>query len=207
MKQVLHEQLQTKVLVTGYDNRFGHDRTEGFDDYVRYGRELGMEVLRGDAQLMDDGQRPVSSSVIRQLLAEEGRVDLMPHYLTRLYQLRGTVAPGEHIGHRLGYPTANLEVDEADKLIPAAGVYAVWATIEGEQQPRAAMMNIGNRPTFHGHRQTLEVNILDFEGNLYGQVMTVSFVERLRAERRFDSPEALAVQLEADKEQVKQILG
>lgn len=207
MKQVLHEQLQTKVLVTGYDNRFGHDRTEDFDDYVRYGRELGMEVLRGDAQLMDDGQRPVSSSVIRQLLAEEGRVDLMPHYLTRLYQLRGTVAPGEHIGHRLGYPTANLEVDEADKLIPAAGVYAVWATIEGEQQPRAAMMNIGNRPTFHGHRQTLEVNILDFEGNLYGQVMTVSFVERLRAERRFDSPEALAVQLEADKEQVKQILG
>ena len=207
MKQVLHEQLQTKVLVTGYDNRFGHDRTEGFDDYVRYGRELGMEVLRGDAQLMDDGQRPVSSSVIRQLLAEEGRVDLMPHYLTRLYQLRGTVAPGEHIGHRLGYPTANLEVDEANKLIPAAGVYAVWATIEGEQQPRAAMMNIGNRPTFHGHRQTLEVNILDFEGNLYGQVMTVSFVERLRAERRFDSPEALAVQLEADKEQVKQILG
>lgn len=207
MKQVLHEQLQTKVLVTGYDNRFGHDRTEGFDDYVRYGREQGMEVLRGDAQLMDDGQRPVSSSVIRQLLAEEGRVDLMPHYLTRLYQLRGTVAPGEHIGQRLGYPTANLEVDEADKLIPAAGVYAVWATIEGEQQPRAAMMNIGNRPTFHGHRQTLEVNILDFEGNLYGQVMTVSFVERLRAERRFDSPEALAVQLEADKEQVKQILG
>ena len=207
MQQVLHEQLRTEVLVTGYDNRFGHDRTEGFDDYVRYGRELGMEVLRGDAQLMDDCQRPVSSSVIRQLLAEEGRVDLMPHYLTRLYQLRGTVAPGEHIGHRLGYPTANLEVDEADKLIPAAGVYAVWATIEGEQQPRAAMMNIGNRPTFHGHRQTLEVNILDFEGNLYGQVMTVSFVERLRAERRFDSPEALAVQLEADKEQVKQILG
>lgn len=207
MQQVLHEQLQTKVLVTGYDNRFGHDRTEGFDDYVRYGRELGMEVLRGDAQLMDDGQRPVSSSVIRQLLAEEGRVDLMPHYLTRLYQLRGTVAPGEHIGHRLGYPTANLEVDEADKLIPVAGVYAVWATLEGEQHPRAAMMNIGNRPTFHGHRQTLEVNILDFEGNLYGQVMTVSFVERLRAERRFDSPEALAVQLEADKEQVKQILG
>ena len=207
MKQVLHEQLRTEVLVTGYDNRFGHDRTEGFDDYVRYGRELGMEVLRGDAQLMDDGQRPVSSSVIRQLLAEEGRVDLMPHYLTRLYQLRGTVAPGEHIGHRLGYPTANLEVDEADKLIPAPGVYAVWATIEGEQQPRAAMMNIGNRPTFHGHRQTLEVNILDFEGDLYGQVMTVSFVERLRAERRFDSPEALAVQLEADKEQVKQILG
>ena len=207
MQQVLHERLRTEVLVTGYDNRFGHDRMEGFDDYVRYGRELGMPVLRGDAQLMDDGHRPVSSSVIRQLLAEEGRVDLMPHYLTRFYQLRGKVTAGEHIGHRLGYPTANLEPDEADKLIPAPGAYAVWATLEGEQQSRAAMMNIGHRPTFHGSRQTLEVNILDFEGDLYGQTMCVSFVERLRAERRFESPEALITQLEADKKQAKEILG
>lgn len=206
MQQVLREQLQTEILITGYDNRFGHDRTEGFDDYVRYGRTLGIQVLRGDAQLMDDGQRPVSSSVIRQLLAEEGRVDLMPHYLTRFYQLRGTVAAGEHIGHKLGYPTANMEPEDTDKLIPAPGVYAVWTTLEGEQQPRAAMMNIGNRPTFHGSRQTLEVNIFDFDGDLYGQTISVSFVKRLRAERRFNSLEALATQLKADKEQVKDIL-
>jgi riboflavin kinase/FMN adenylyltransferase len=167
---------------------------------------LGIQVLRGDAQLMDDGQRPVSSSVIRQLLAEEGRVDLMPHYLTRFYQLRGTVAAGEHIGHKLGYPTANMEPEDTDKLIPAPGVYAVWTTLEGEQQQRAAMMNIGNRPTFHGSRQTLEVNIFDFDGDLYGQTISVSFVKRLRAERRFESPEALATQLKADKEQVKDIL-
>lgn len=206
MQQVLREQLQTEILIMGYDNRFGHDRTEGFDDYVRYGRTLGIQVLRGDAQLMDDGQRPVSSSVIRQLLAEEGRVDLMPHYLTRFYQLRGTVAAGEHIGHKLGYPTANMEPEDTDKLIPAPGVYAVWTTLEGEQQQRAAMMNIGNRPTFHGSRQTLEVNIFDFDGDLYGQTISVSFVKRLRAERRFNSLEALATQLKADKEQVKDIL-
>ena len=206
MQQVLREQLQTEILITGYDNRFGHDRTEGFDDYVRYGRTLGIQVLRGDAQLMDDGQRPVSSSVIRQLLAEEGRVDLMPHYLTRFYQLRGTVAAGEHIGHKLGYPTANMEPEDTDKLIPAPGVYAVWTTLEGEQQQRAAMMNIGNRPTFYGSRQTLEVNIFDFDGDLYGQTISVSFVKRLRAERRFNSLEALATQLKADKEQVKDIL-
>ena len=206
MQQVLREQLQTEILITGYDNRFGHDRTEGFDDYVRYGRTLGIQVLRGDAQLMDDGQRPVSSSVIRQLLAEEGRVDLMPHYLTRFYQLRGTVAAGEHIGHKLGYPTANMEPEDTDKLIPAPGVYAVWTTLEGEQQPRAAMMNIGNRPTFHGSRQTLEVNIFDFDGDLYGQTISVSFVKRLRAERCFNSLEALATQLKADKEQFKDIL-
>lgn len=206
MQQILREQLKTEVLITGYDNRFGHDRTEGFDDYVRYGEAMGMQVLRGDAQLMDDGERPVSSSVIRQLLAEEGRVDLMPHYLTRFYQLQGTVTPGEHIGHQLGYPTANLEPDDGCKLIPAPGVYAVWTTLEGELQARAAMMNIGNRPTFHGHRQTLEVNILDFDGDLYGQKVRVSFVRRLRAERRFESPEALRAQLVMDKEQVKDIL-
>lgn len=207
MDQVLCRQLHTALLITGYDNRFGHDRTEGFDDYVRYGREMGMQVSRGDAELMADGQQPVSSSVIRQLLGVEGRVDLMPHYLTRLYQISGRVAAGEHIGHRLGYPTANLEPDTADKLIPAPGVYAVWATIAGEQQPRAAMMNIGMRPTFHGTHQTLEVNILDFDGDLYGQPLSVAFVERLRAEQCFESAEALAAQLKTDQEQVKKILG
>ena len=207
MEQVLCRQLHTALLITGYDNRFGHDRTEGFDDYVRYGREMGMQVSRGDAELMADGQQPVSSSVIRQLLSVEGRVDLMPHYLTRLYQVSGRVAAGEHIGHRLGYPTANLEPDTADKLLPAPGVYAVWATIAGEQQPRAAMMNIGMRPTFHGTHQTLEVNILDFDGDLYGQPLSVAFVERLRAEQCFESAEALATQLKTDQEQVKKILG
>lgn len=207
MEEILRRQLQTTVLVTGYDNRFGHDRTEGFDDYVRYGEEMGMLVCRGDAALMDDGDRPVSSSVIRQLLAQEGRVDLMPRYLTRPYQLRGQVMPGEHIGHRLGFPTANLVPDDAAKLIPAAGVYAVRVLLAGEQQLRQAMMNIGHRPTFDGHRQTLEVNIFDFDGDLYGQTMTVGFVERLRAERRFASPEALAAQLQKDQEQVKKILG
>ncbi|MBR1504428.1 MAG: riboflavin biosynthesis protein RibF [Prevotella sp.] len=207
MQQVLSEQLHVKVLFTGYDNRFGHDRTEGFDDYVRYGEQLGMQVLRGDVELMDGGSLAVSSSVIRKLLAEEGRVDLMPRYLTRRYALKGRVMPGEHIGHRLGYPTANLEPEDAGKLIPAAGVYAVWAMLEGEQTPRAAMMNIGMRPTFDGHRQTLEVNILHFDGNLYGQMVQVTFVERLRDERKFDSPEALTAQLEQDCVRVNELLG
>ncbi len=206
MGQVLRGQLQTEVLVTGYDNRFGHNREEGFDDYVRYGRELGIEVLRGDAELMDDGERPVSSSIIRQLLAVEGRVDLMPQYLTRPYQLLGKVATGEHIGHRLGYPTANLVPDNAFKLIPAAGAYAVWASLEGELQPRQAMMNIGTRPTFAGKQQTLEVNILDFDGDLYGETLGIAFVQRLREERRFESPEALRMQLDEDRKQVKDIL-
>lgn len=206
MQQVLTDQLHVKVLFTGYDNRFGHDRTEGFDDYVRYGEQLGMQVLRGDVELMDGGSQAVSSSVIRRLLAEDGRVDLMPRYLTRRYALKGRVMAGEHIGHRLGYPTANLELEDAGKLIPAAGVYAVWVMLEGEQSPRAAMMNIGMRPTFDGHRQTLEVNILGFDGNLYGQTVQVAFVERLRDERKFDSPEALKAQLEQDRVRVNELL-
>ena len=207
MQQVLSDQLHVKVLFTGYDNRFGHDRTEGFDDYVRYGEQLGMQVLRGDVELMDGGSLAVSSSEIRRLLADEGRVELMPRYLTRRYVLKGRVMPGEHIGHKIGYPTANLEPEGTGKLIPAAGVYAVWAKLEGEQSPRAAMMNIGMRPTFDGHRQTLEVNILSFDGDLYGQTVQVTFVERLRDERKFDSPEALAAQLEQDRDRVNEILG
>ena len=207
MQQVLSDQLHVKVLFTGYDNRFGHDRTEGFDDYVRYGEQLGMQVLRGDVELMDGGSLAVSSSEIRRLLADEGRVELMPRYLTRRYVLKGRVMPGEHIGHKIGYPTANLEPEGTGKLIPAAGVYAVWAKLEGEQSPRAAMMNIGMRPTFDGHRQTLEVNILSFNGDLYGQTVQVTFVERLRDERKFDSPEALAAQLEQDRDRVNEILG
>jgi riboflavin kinase/FMN adenylyltransferase len=205
MQRILYERLCVKTLFTGYDNRFGHNRKEGFDDYVRYGQEMGMQVLRGDAELMADGSKAISSSVIRNLLVEEGKVELMPQYLTRPYRLQGRVMPGEHIGHQLGYPTANLEPEDAHKLIPAPGVYAVWAQLESEQQLRPAMMNIGHRPTFDGHQQTLEVNILDFSGNLYGQTLNISFVARLREERRFDSPEALVAQLEIDKKQVKQL--
>ena len=204
MQQILHDQLHAEVLITGYDNRFGRHREEGFEDYVRYGEEMGMQVKRGDAELMVDGSEAVSSSVIRQLLLE-GKVEQMPQCLTRLYQLSGKVMPGEHIGHSLGFPTANLELLSAEKLVPAAGVYAVWATLEKDQQRRAAMMNIGTRPTFEGKGQTLEVNILDFDDDLYGQRVNISFVQRLREERRFDSPEALVEQLRLDRETVERL--
>ena len=206
MRQILWEQLHVKTFITGYDNRFGKNRSEGFDDYVRYGQQMGMLVLRGDAEMMADGKKAVSSSVIRQLLAEDGNVALMPQYLTRHYSLTGHIVSGEHIGHLLGFPTANLEPDCSDKLIPAAGAYAVWTSVEGESQKRPAMMNIGTRPTFDGNHQTLEVNILDFDGNLYGKKVTVDFVERLRPEQRFESPEELTVQLYRDRKQVEKLL-
>lgn len=203
MREILRDQLSVALLVTGYDHRFGHDRSEGFDDYVRYGQQLGMDVVRGDVAMMDN-QVAVSSTVIRQLLAEEGRVDRMPEVLTRRYMLSGRVVSGEHIGHELGFPTANLEPDCKEKLIPANGAYAVWAIVDGHRMP--AMMNIGTRPTFEGKQQTLEVHILSAVGNLYGQKMTVEFVSRLRTEQRFDTREALIAQLKHDKQKTEGIL-
>ena len=205
MRQVLHDRLNVSVLVVGYDHRFGHNRMEGFDDYVRYGKTLGMEVLQGDVAYFPGEEKAVSSSVIRQLL-NEGRVEMMREVLARPYSLTGKVVQGEHIGHELGFPTANVEVDNPNKMIPASGVYAVWAII-GEER-LAAMMNIGTRPTFHGKQQTLEVHILNNKvGDVYGQTLTVEFVERLRSERRFDSREALVEQLEADKIRAMEVLG
>ena len=205
MREVLYHQLSVQVLLTGYDNRFGHDRSEGFDDYVRYGRALGMDVLQADAERVD-GSTAVSSTIIRRLLSEEGRVELMPEWLTRPYELSGHIVPGEHIGHELGFPTANLAPENCEKLIPANGVYAVWATLDGTEDRMPAMMNIGMRPTFEGHRQTLEVHILKEVGDIYGRRLTVAFVSRLRAERRFDDREALVAQLRLDRMEVERIL-
>ena len=203
MQQVLHEQLGVQVLVTGYDNRFGKNRTEGFNDYVRYGKALGMEVLRGEEAKFPGTDEAVSSSAIRQMLLE-GKVSQMQDGLTRPYSLTGRVVAGEHIGHEIGFPTANLSLDNPYKVIPAPGVYAVWAILGSERMP--AMMNIGTRPTFEGTTQTLEVHILNKVGDVYGQMMTVEFMERLRSERRFDSREALVEQLKTDRATAMKIL-
>lgn len=193
MQQVLKERLNVKVLLTGYDNRFGHNRKEGFNDYVCYGHELGIEVL----QLPAEGQ--VSSSLIRQLLLK-GQVAEAAEALGHPYKLKGRVEHGEHIGTRLGFPTANIVPDSAAQLIPAPGVYAVTCdTLKG-------IMNIGTRPTFGPHSQTLEVHLLHYDGNLYGQQLSVAFIHRLRDEQRFDSVEALQRQLQRDAQQAEALL-
>ena len=198
MKHVLSEQLGVKVLLTGYDNRFGHNREEGFDDYVRYGQQLGIEVL----QLPAEGN--VSSSLVRNLL-NEGRVDEATQALGHHYLLTGHVEHGEHIGTQLGFPTANLVPNESLQLVPAVGSYAVEVMLENDTRLYAGMMNIGKRPTFEGHRTTLEVHVLHLDKDLYGQQVTVRFIHRLRDEQRFDSAEALKQQLQRDAQQVENI--
>lgn len=209
MEQVLKRQLGVKVLLTGYDNRFGRNREEGFEDYVRYGRELDIEVFG----LPAEGN--TSSTYIRQLLLG-GNVAEAAASLGHPYTITGRVTHGEHVGTRLGYPTANLIPADSHQLIPAGGVYAVWVGIDSTQgsgnnaeltsKLERGMMNIGTRPTFGLHTQTLEVHLLDYSGDLYNRQLTITFVNRLREEQHFDSPEALIEQLKEDTIQTKKLL-
>ena len=200
MEQVLRDRLGVKVLLTGYDNRFGYRREEGFEDYVRYGKELGIEVI----QLPAKGE--VSSSRIRQLLSE-GEIAQANELLGYPYTILGHVEHGEHVGTKLGFPTANLVTEDACQLIPAKGAYAVKVRMENSVEWKHGMMNIGTRPTFDGQRVTLEVHVFRLHEDLYGQRLLVSFVERLRPEKRFDSIEALKAQLERDAEKAEELLG
>jgi len=201
MEQELRQRLGVRILLTGYDNRFGHNREEGFDDYVRYGQEMGIEV-RG---LPAHGH--VSSSYIRQQLLT-GDVSEAAACLGHSYTISGRVTHGEHIGTRLGFPTANIVPDDPCQLIPAGGVYAVRVQTEGQDKQTTwkGMMNIGTRPTFGQHKQTLEVHLLHYDNDLYGQRLMVEFVSRLREERSFGSPEALQEQLKQDALQAENIL-
>jgi riboflavin kinase/FMN adenylyltransferase len=200
MQQVLRDEYGVKVLLTGYDNRFGYNRLEGFDDYVRYGKELGIEVK----QLPAAGE--ISSSIIRQLLAD-GDVSKANELLGYPYTLLGSVKHGEHIGTKLGFPTANIVIEDQCQLIPATGAYAVKIRMENNVEWKHGMMNIGTRPTFDGQRQTMEVNVFRLKENLYGQQLQVAVVERLRGEQRFESIEALKEQLRQDAIEAERILA
>lgn len=203
MQQVLKEQLGVEVLVIGYDHRFGRGRSEGFDDYVRYGLEMGVEVVHGEACL-DEGE-PISSTRIRRLL-EEGKVEDANHLLGYRYTLQGKVVDGYKEGRKLGFPTANISPMDGGKLIPSDGVYAVWVSIDDVRY--MGMLNIGYRPTLNnGKERSIEVHILDFSGDIYGKEIGVEFAHCLRKERTFTSLEDLASQLHRDEKMVRELLS
>lgn len=206
MQQELKERLGVSVLLTGYDNRFGHQRAEGFDDYVRYGRELGIEVRALPPAPQQEGEPTVSSSLIRELLAK-GRIVEATEALGYPYTILGRVGHGCHVGTSLGFPTANLELDDPKQLLPPTGAYAVKVRKENSVEWKHGMMNIGMRPTVSdsGH-MTLEVHIFRLNEDLYGQQLLVSFFDRLRSEQRFDSTDQLVAQLQEDARQAERIL-
>jgi riboflavin biosynthesis protein ribF len=202
MRDVLQGQLKVRKLIIGYDNRFGHNRSEGFDDYVRYGKELGIEVIRADA-FLPDGVR-VSSSVIRTCL-REGRVEDANRLLGYDYTIESRIVSGYQNGRKMGFPTANLDVTRCQQLLPASGVYAVLVRLKDSVGWKRGMMNIGHRPTFNGRTTSMEVNLFNFSGDLYGQELLVSFISKIRDERKFDSIDALAEQLQHDKVQINKL--
>lgn len=200
--QLLHDKFNIKTLVIGYDHRFGHNRSESFEDYCRYGKELDIYIER--ARAYTDGEAKISSSVIRQLL-KEGNVNLAATFLGYNYFLDGTVVDGYKVGRKIGFPTANLQVDCPDKLIPSEGVYAVYVYVEGKKW--AGMLNIGHRPTLNnGMNLSIEVNILEFSDNIYHKEMRIEFVEYLRAEEKYDTIDALIAQMHKDREKTARIL-
>jgi riboflavin kinase/FMN adenylyltransferase len=199
MQQVLHDHLHVSTLLTGYDNRFGHDRTEGFADYVEYGQQMGLEVIGGTPYNINN--QNISSSLIRRLLTQ-GAVAEAIRCLGRPYSLSGLVVHGEQIGRQLGFPTANIQPDSTERLVPATGVYAVNISIEGYETTYQGMMNIGTRPTFEGHQKTLEVNIFEFQNDIYGKRLRVYFLDRIRSEQHFNSADELVNQMKQDKNKI-----
>lgn len=198
----LFERFGVRALVIGYDHRFGHDRRESFDDYVAYGKQMGIEVIQA-GHFAPDGLH-ISSSAVRKALLQ-GDAERAACYLGRPYSLTGKIIEGHHIGSGLGFPTANLLPENEAKLVPANGAYAAEATVEGETY--AAMLNIGTRPTLNnGPERSIEAHLLGFSGNLYGKNLTLRFRHYLRDERKFDSLETLTAQLRHDAAQTAKLL-
>jgi len=203
MKNVLKERYNVQVLVIGYDHRFGHNRSEGFDDYALYGKSIGMEVVLAEACSLD--QVHVSSSVIRSYL-QKGEVDVAARCLGYEYAIEGVVVGGYKVGRKIGFPTANLRIEDSEKLVPADGVYAVRVDVEG--QSYNGMLNIGYRPTLeNGLSRSIEVHILHFNSDIYDSTIRLSFVQRIRSEMKFSGLDELVSQLNKDAVMVEAILG
>jgi len=194
IQQVLVNKIRVKKLVIGYDHKFGKNREGSFDYLKSNSQKFGFGVEEISRQDIDDVG--ISSTKIRRAL-QEGEVHLASDYMGRPYQLTGKVVKGQQIGNSIGFPTANIELNETFKVLPKTGVYAV--KVELEELEYKAMLNIGIRPTVGGTSVVIEVNIFDFNMDIYGKELTVSFIERIRDEQKFQSLEMLQEQLSEDK--------
>jgi len=191
---ILVEKFQIQKIIIGHDHRFGRNRTANIDDLIAFGIEYGFEVEQISAEEIQDVS--VSSTKIRKAL-NEGNMALANEYLGYSYFLNGTVVKGKQLGRTIGFPTANIHIEEEYKLIPKIGVYVVKATVNEETV--FGMMNIGFNPTVSGDKQTIEVHLFDFDKDIYDQNIEVSLLHYIREEQKFSSVEALKAQLGQDK--------
>lgn len=202
--QVLVERIGLQAVCVGYDHTFGRNREGNVALLETLGPRYGFAVDVIPPQVV--GDRTVSSTLIRQLLLRDGAVEQAALLLGRPYSLQAIVVHGDGRGRLLGFPTANLHVAHPRKIIPRNGVYAVRVWLPERPSWLYGMMNIGMRPTFEGDRRMLEVHILEFEGDLYGKLLRIDFIARLRDEQHFASIEALRAQLFQDRQRCIEVL-
>ena len=200
IENILVNTLNIKAIVIGHDHRFGKDRTGDFQLLLEMGNLHGFAVLQTDAYELNN--QLISSTKIRKAL-QLGEIEIANSYLGQAFSLTGKVIKGQEKGRTIGFPTANLAIPNKVKLIPALGVYCVSVTLEGLGLFKG-MLNIGNRPTLHDDKPvSIEVHILDFEGDLYNQNITIHLLNKIRNEKQFINLEALKNQLVADTSYVR----
>ena len=202
VRDILVNRLNVKKMVIGYDHHFGRTRAGSFEDLVEFGEVYGFSVEEIPAQ--DIQQINVSSTKIRTSLLA-GEIHAATKFLGYPYFVNGTVVKGDKIGREIGFPTANIKPDETYKLIPKNGVYAVKVIVNEKEYE--GMLNIGIRPTLKGINETIEVNIFDFDEEIYGQKIQVKFYERIRDEQPFENLNELKNQLNIDKTKTIQIFS
>lgn len=201
IRDVLVNKIGTKKIVIGYDHRFGKDRQGGLQDLLKLGPVYGFDVVEIPEQ--DINEVGISSTRIRNALLK-GEIELANSYLGYPFFITGTVIRGDQIGRQLGYPTANIVVEEKYKLIPADGIFAVTVNVAGEEYK--GMAYIGSRPTINGLTRNIEVNIFDFDQEIYNQPIRMEFHNYVRGDIKFASLDELKVQLAKDKQDVLALL-
>lgn len=202
IRTVLVQKIRTKILVIGYDHRFGKDREGSFDHLKARQKHYNFDLEEIPRQDIDNVG--ISSTKIRKAL-ESGDIATANEFLGKPYSLEGEVVRGDQIGRTLGFPTANIKIGEPDKLIPMDGAYLVRVNTGAEEY--GGMLNIGKRPTVSGDAKNIEVNVLNFDGNLYEKIIKVEFLEFLRPEKKFGNLEALKEQLHKDRQQALTYFG
>lgn len=194
VKNILVDKFHIHKIIIGHDHRFGRNRTANIDDLKKFGEQYNFEVEEISAQEIKEVS--VSSTKIRHAL-HDGNMALANEYLGYAYPLTGIIVKGRQLGRTIGFPTANLKLEENFKLIPKNGAYIVQSTINFKTV--FGMMNIGFNPTVEGKNQSIEINYFDFNEDLYGQKITVSILKRIRDEEKFESVAHLKTQLAQDK--------
>lgn len=201
-RSILCDRLNMSVLLLGYDNSFGSRANNDFDRLPDLAKEMGFAVMHDEAVLLDGIE--ISSTKIRKAL-QTGNLALANAMLGAPYSATGTVVHGRHVGTSLGFPTANIRLGDSAKILPADGVYALRTSVDGTAY--AAMANLGAQPTFYQQHKELEVNLIGFDGDLYGRQLCVEFIDRIRDIRPFASPDELVLQLRHDRETVISIVN